>query len=123
MADERLIQRLEEQLRDAHATTADLREQLSSAEKFYAEYHATRRALEAQRQSFDDVGAAKDAAVRNAAAAQRKAKDAQMARLRAEEKTERLEDELGRASVELDRLRRLEDAIEKATGIEDLFGS
>jgi hypothetical protein len=42
--DERMIQRLEEQLRDAHAANADLRERIEEADKA----HAKARSVEAE---------------------------------------------------------------------------
>jgi len=122
MADERMIQRLEEQLRDAHATNAELREDRQRLEDLGKNSSALSVELSRTRKAFNEVVAAKDAAEKNAAAAQREAKEAESARLSAEEKVERLEGALGHVRAEAERLSELNARVEQAKSIHDLVG-
>jgi regulator of replication initiation timing len=99
MADDRLIQRLEEQLSEAHATNGSLRAQLDEMRK------------ESEKNRALASHVADDKYRLGQAEAKRKSA----------EKADRLEGELLRAREDLDRLHALEDRVAAAQGIGDLF--
>ncbi len=79
MTDDRIVQRLEEQLRDAHATNADLRERLGDIKKREEAANVIRVEGRDALAQLEKVSAKQKAAEDNAAAAQHKCDDAQRA--------------------------------------------
>jgi hypothetical protein len=121
MSDDRIVQRLEEQLRDAHATNADLRERLGDIEKREAAANVLRvEGRDALAQSAKAASKHK-AAEDNAAAAQRKQEDAEREALRARGELEELRNRFEIVKAEADKHRALNDRIESAKHAGDLF--
>jgi hypothetical protein len=121
--DERLNQRLEEQLSEAHARNGDLVQRLNDLCK-EAEADRAKIALVAdQRLRLEAAESTRKAAEQRASAAERKASEAERAHDLAEEKSAKLRAKLELAREELDGLHALEDAIAKAKGIDDLFAA
>jgi DNA replication protein DnaC len=121
MADDRLIQRLEEQLRDAHAANAELRERLAEADR-----QAKRdnyRAVEGKA-ALDQLerANAKRKAVENVAkTATRKREEAKREAAKLRGQNEELREHLERAQAEADRLNELNARIETAKHV-GVFG-
>jgi hypothetical protein len=123
MTDDRIVQRLEEQLRDAHAISAGLRKQLADVE--HRERAADLRhsmGVIAERQ-LEQAHAKQKAAEDNAAAAQRKCDDAEREALRARGELEELRERFEIVKADAERLHVLEDRISKAQHAGDLFAA
>src|SRR5262249_37845613 len=121
MTDERLVQRLEEQLRDAHATNAGLRERVEEADRAVASANRKAAIGEIHSRQLEGAHAKQRAAEDNAAAAQRKRDDAERALLRAHGEAEELRAQLNRQQAELDVLHALSDKIAAARSVHDLI--
>jgi chromosome segregation ATPase len=119
--DERMVQRLEEQLRDAHATNADLRERLGDVEARERAAHAKLAGATVISQQLERAHSKQKSAEDNAAAAQRTQTDAERELLRARGEIEELEARLSRAQSEADKLAGLNARIETANHTGDLF--
>jgi chromosome segregation ATPase len=121
MNDDRMIQRLEEQLREAHATNADLRDRLEDIEA--RERAAGNKLSEAEihMRQLEKSHAKQKAAEENGAEAQRKCDDAERRLLRARGEIEELHERLTRAQAEADQLSELNARIETARHAGDLF--
>jgi len=121
MNDDRMIQRLEEQLRDAHAANAELRERVEAADKKEASARALMAEANVRAQQLEKAHAKEKAAEDNAAAAQRKCDDAERELLRARGEIEELRERYDRAQAEADQLSELNARIETARHAGDLF--
>jgi hypothetical protein len=110
--DDRMIQRLEEQLRDSHATNADLRERLAESEDRarVAGITATRG-----REALEQL--------EKAHAKQRKQYDAEREALKLRGRNEELEAQPSRAQAEADQFAGLNARIEMSKHARDLFAS
>jgi chromosome segregation ATPase len=120
MADDRLIRRLEEQLRDAHATNADLRERLQEKRKIEAQaaYDVSKVGqLENQVERFS---VKLKAAEQNAYASDRKLKKAESEVRYLEEQLSTVSAERDRAKAEAYELNELNARVESAKSIRDL---
>ncbi len=121
MTDDRIVQRLEEQLRDAHATNADLRERLGDIKKREEAANVIRVEGRDALAQLEKVSAKQKAAEDNAAAAQHKCDDAEREALRARGDLEELRERMERVQVEADALSDLKARVEKARHVGDLF--
>jgi hypothetical protein len=123
MTDDRIVQRLEEQLRDAHATNADLRERLGDVEQ--RERAATAKLNEATvlNRQLEKSHAVRKAAEDAAAAARRKQENAERDALRARGELEKLQERFEIVQAEAHELRQLNDRIARARHAGDLFAS
>jgi hypothetical protein len=123
MSDERLIRKLEEQLRDAHANNAGLRERLAEVDQ----REATARSLEAEAnvkiRQLEQAHARQKAAESAAAAEQRKCSEAERNVLRANARVEELEARVRHLQAEVSRLHALDDRIAAAQHSADLLRS
>ena len=121
MTDDRIVQRLEEQLRDAHATNADLRERLGDIEK--REQAANRVKIEGRDAlaQLEKASSKQKAAEENAAAAQRKQADAERDSLRAHAELEELRERFRIVKAEADKLHALDDRVAAAGHSGELF--
>jgi hypothetical protein len=118
---DQMLKHLEEQLRDAHAANAELRERVvaaddksRTADSVFAEGIIYKRQLE-------KAHAKQKAAEDNAAAAQRKQVAAERDLRHANDEIEKLEGKLERAQTDADKLRGLNARIESASHAGDLF--
>jgi hypothetical protein len=119
--DDRIVQRLEEQLRDTHSTNADLRERLVESEKkALADRTLGLRGEEALAQ-VEKVYAKQKRAEVNAAAAQRKQADTQRELLRTRADLEELQVRFEKVRQEAVALNELNTRIETAKHAGDLF--
>jgi chromosome segregation ATPase len=121
MNDDRIVQRLEEQLRDAHATNAELRERLADVDKREREANAIRAEGILYKRQLEQAHAKQKAAENIAATAARKRDQAERELLRAKSEIEELNARLGRLQVEADALNELNVRIEAAKHAGDLF--
>jgi hypothetical protein len=121
MSDDRLVQRLEEQLRDAHATNADLRDRLGDIGKREEAANVIRVEGRDALAQLEKAHAKQKAAEDNAAAAQRKCDDAEREALRVRGELEELRERLERVQLEADALSDLNARIETAKHVGDLF--
>jgi hypothetical protein len=121
MADDRLVQRLEEQLRDSHATNAELRERLASWEKREYELRSIQVEGRDALAQLEKASAKQKAAEDNAAAAQRKQEDAEREALRANGELEELRNRFEIVKAEAEALNELNAHVEKARHVRDLF--
>jgi chromosome segregation ATPase len=121
MADDRLVQRLEEQLRDSHATNADLRERLGDIKKREEAANVIRVEGRDALAQLERASAKQKAAEEHAAAAQRRCDDAEREALRACGEFEELRERLERVQLEADALSDLNARVEKARHVGDLF--
>ena len=121
MTDERLVQRLEEQLRDAHATNAGLREQLGDIEG--RERAAAAKLSEATvlNRQLEKASAKQKSAEDAAAAARRTQENAERELLRARGQIEELQVRVERLQAQADVLNELNTRIETAKHTGDLF--
>ena len=122
MADDRLVQRLEEGLRDAHATNAELREQLGDIEA--RERAATAKLNEATilNRQLEKSHAKQKAAGENAAAAQRKQREAERDARELCAANEELHRQLKKAYDHAAELEDLNERVKRAQGVADLIG-
>jgi chromosome segregation ATPase len=97
--DDRLIQRLEEQLRDAHSTNSDLRERLGDVEGRERAADAKVAEANVRLQQLERAHARQKAAEEDAAAAQRTGAGAEREALRARGEMEELREQLDRAQL------------------------
>jgi hypothetical protein len=120
--DERLVQRLEEQLRDAHATNAGLREQLGDVEA--RERAAGNKLSEAEihMRQLEKSHATQKAAEDNAAAAQRKQREAERDAREVCAVNEELHRRLKEAYDHAAELEELNEPVKRAQGVADLIG-
>ena len=123
MTDDRIVQRLEEQLRDSHATNADLRERLGDIEKREEAANVIRVEGRDALAQLEKASAKQKAAEDNAAAAQRKCDDAEREALRANGEFEELRNRFEIVKAEADKHRALNDRIESAKHADDLFAA
>ena len=121
MADDRLVQRLEEQLRDAHSTNADLRERLGDIEARERAAEAKLHLTNIHMRQLENAHAKQKAAQDNAAAAQRKQAEAEREALSARGEIEELRERFDRVQREADALNELNARVERANHIGDLF--
>jgi chromosome segregation ATPase len=121
MADDRLVQRLEEQLRDAHSTNADLRERLGDVEQREREADARLARASFYYQQLEKAHAVQKAAEDNAAAAQRKQVEAEREALSARGEIEELHARLNRLQAEANMLNELNARVEAARHVRDLI--
>jgi hypothetical protein len=121
MADDRLVQRLEEQLRDSHATNADLRERLGEIKKREEAANVIRVEGRDALAQLEKASAKQKAAEDNAAAAQRKCDDAEREALRTRGALEELRERFDVVKREADELLALNAHIETAKHVRDLF--
>src|SRR5947199_5918013 len=94
--DDRVYLSLQEQLRDAHATSADLRERLGDVERREKVIDAKLSEANVIGRQLESAHAKQKAAEDNAAAAQRKCEDAEREALRARGEPEELREQLER---------------------------
>jgi hypothetical protein len=121
MADDRLIQRLEEQLADTHAANADLRSRLEQTEKEKDRFRAeANRALE-WKLSMEKLAVRRKQAENLASAAQRKREDAERDATRLRGENDELRERNDRLQHEADVLNELNARIETAKHVHDLF--
>jgi chromosome segregation ATPase len=119
--DDRVIQRLEEQLRDSHATNADLRERLGDVEKRERAANTTQlRGQEALAQA-ESLYAKLKKAEDHAAAAQRKSAEADRELLRTRAELEELQVRFEKVQEEAVGLNELNARIKTAKHAGDLF--
>jgi chromosome segregation ATPase len=123
MTDDRIVQRLEEQLRDAHATNADLRERLGDIEKREGAANVIRVEGRDALAQLEQASAKQKAAEDNAAAAQRKQEDAERELLRARGELEELRNRFEIVKAEADKLHALDDRVAAAGHSGELFAS
>jgi flagellar biosynthesis chaperone FliJ len=123
MADDRLVQRLEEQLRDAHATNADLREQLVEIKKRGAAANTLGLRGQEALEQLEKAHAKQKKAEVNAAAAQRKVSEAERELLRTRAELEELRERFDLVQLEAEELRELSARIESAKSAGDLFSA
>jgi hypothetical protein len=121
MTDDRIVQRLEEQLRDAHSTNADLRERLGDIEARERAANDKLGLAEIHMRQLESVHAKQKSAEDNAGAAQRKCDDAEREALRARGELEELRNRFEIVKAEADALSDLNVRVEKAKHVEDLF--
>lgn len=121
--DDRLIHRLEEQLRDAHATNGELRERLLAQEKDEQKARSIRSEFETVQGALAKAHAERKAAENAAAAALRKQKEAEREASHLREDNEQLQEKLTLAREQLDQLNELNMKIEAAKEVADLFTS
>jgi regulator of replication initiation timing len=121
--DDRLVQRLEEQLSDAYANNGQLRERLAELQKdadagraFAGEAAGLKLRLEAAENK-------RRAAEDNSAAAQRKQQEAERSLMRVQEDNDQLAADLERARSESGRLAELNAKVEQAKSLDDLVSS
>src|SRR5205809_128974 len=119
--DERIVQRLEEQLRDSHATNADLRERLGDIEARERVADAKSAEANIHMRQLEKAHAVQKAAEDNAAAAQRKQADAERNLASARGEIDELRGRLERVQLEADALSELNARVEKARHILDLI--
>jgi hypothetical protein len=121
MADERMIRRLEEQLRHSHATNAELRERVADSEK--SPKAADARAAEAnvEFQQVEKLSLSLKQAENLAKASQRKREEAEQEALKLRGENVGLRTRLGNLQAEVDRLHALDDRISAARHSADLF--
>jgi chromosome segregation ATPase len=121
MTDDRIVQRLEEQLRDAHATNADLRDRLSDIDKReQAARAAVAEGLMCKRQ-LESAYAKQKQAEAVATTATSKREDAERDALRARGEVEELQERFASVQVEARTLSDLNARIETAKHVGDLF--
>jgi chromosome segregation ATPase len=121
MTDDRIVQRLEEQLRDAHAPNADLRERLGDIKKREEAANVIRVEGRDALAQLEKAHAKQKQAEAVATTATRKREDAEREALRARGKLEELQERFDRAQAEADVLNDLNDRIESAKHAGDLF--
>lgn len=121
--DHRMIQRLEDQLRDAHAANGDLRGRLLAQEKDGKKADAIRSEFDTVQGALAKAHSERKAAESNAVAAQRKQQEAERKLANAQEEIENLRADLERSQAEADKLLELNARIETAKDVGDLFGS
>ncbi len=118
---ERMIQRLEEQLTEAHSTNAGLRERLGEVELRERAADAKMNEANVHMQQLEKISAKQKAAEDNAAAAQRKCDDAESEALRTRGELEELRERFDLVKQEADTLNELNTRIEAAKHAGDLF--
>ena len=121
MPDDRIVQRLEEQLVHAHSTNADLRERLASFEKREQEVNRIKVEGRDALAQLEKASAKQKAAEDNLAAAQRRCDDAEREALRARGELEELQKRFASVQVEARTLSDLNTRVEKARHVGDLF--
>jgi hypothetical protein len=114
MNDDRMIQRLKEQLRGAHEANAELRERVEAADKREASAHALTAEANVRTQQLERAHAKQKAAEDNSAAAQRKQAEAERELLRARGENEELQARVERLQAQADVLNELNTRIETA---------
>lgn len=119
--DDRLVQRLEEQLRDAHSTNADLRERLGNVEQRERAADAKLSEANVRGQQPEKARAEQKAAEDNAAASQSRCAEAEREVLRACGELEEPREQLDRVQAEADALNELNTRIETTKHAGDLF--
>jgi chromosome segregation ATPase len=119
--DDRLIQRLEESLRDSHATNAELRERLEGADKAQASARSHIAEANVRLQQLERAYAKQKAAEEHSATAQRKQADAERAARELRAEKEKLHARVERLQAEADVLTDLNARIETAKHAADLF--
>jgi chromosome segregation ATPase len=121
MADDRYIQILEEQLRDANATNADLRERVADIDR--RKRHADARLAEANAlvQQLEKAHARQKRAENVAATSRRKREDAERQVAKLSSKNEELRERLDGLQEEVDAFRELNDRVERAKTLYDVF--
>jgi hypothetical protein len=121
MSDDRMIGRLEEQLRDAHAANAELRAAKDAAERREKQANALVNEWKCRLQQLETAYAKQKAAEDNAAAAQRKQAEAEREALKFRGENDELRVRAARLQVESDALNDLNARIEAATHVRDLI--
>src|SRR5919204_436140 len=121
MTDDRLIDRINAELREGHATNGELREQLIVAQKQIRQQGDVRDALSQLQEARAETEAQRKAAEGKAAAAIRKLREKEHELFAAQDKIEELEAELERVGSERDEFLALDERIAKAKGISDLL--
>ena len=121
MADERLIQRLEEQLRDAHASNGELRERLLAQEQDQQKVREIESEFTTVQGALDKAHADRKAAQKDAVAAEKNVRAAERKLRHAKEEIENLTAERDRAREEAEELAELNAKVETAKGVRDLF--
>jgi chromosome segregation ATPase len=119
--DDRMIQRLEQQLTEAHSTNADLRERLGDVAQRERTADARVADANARLQQLEQAHAKQKAAEDNAAAAQRKCDDAEREALRARGELVELRERFDIVRREADALNELNARVEAAKHVNDLF--
>src|SRR5215218_1761945 len=120
--DERMMQRLEEQLRDSHSANADLRERLDAADRRAKKDQARVAEANAAIDQLEQANAKRKAAESVAKAATRKREEARREAVKLRGENERLRQQLERAQSEADVLNELNAHIESARDVHDLIG-
>jgi chromosome segregation ATPase len=123
MSQEALLQRLEKQLADVHATNANLREQISSAQREIDNAKAIGAHAAGLQLQLEKAEARRKAAEDDAAAVQRKQRDAEREARHLRDENEELREQLERTLVEASRLAELDALIESAKHSGDLFAA
>jgi PAB1-binding protein PBP1 len=121
MADDRIIARLEEQLRDAHAANAELRERLAAADRRVSEASAVKAASNEAIAQFEKACARQKAAEDRAAVSQRKRADAERAARKLEVANEELRVQLAKVFSDVARLEELNEKVKQAQHVGDLI--
>jgi hypothetical protein len=121
MTEDRLIQRLEEQLRDAHATNAELRERMDYAKRSAAEAGAARVEALAKADFAEKLALRLKQSENLTKSAQRKRQEAESKLLRSQEEKDALRERLDLLQREADVLSEPNARIETAKHIHDLF--
>jgi chromosome segregation ATPase len=121
MPDDRIVQRLEEQLRDAHATNADLRERLGDIEARERAAAAKLNEATVLNRQLEKAHAKQKQAEAVATTATSRREDAERDALRSRGELEELRNRFEIVKAEADKHRALNDRIETAKHAGDLF--
>jgi hypothetical protein len=121
MPDERIVQHLETQLRNANAANHELRKRIEEAERSEKAANARAAQGELSRRALEKAHFTQKAAEDKAAVTRRKLADVEHRLLLANEEVGKLRERLARAQKEADRLHALEDRIAAAQHAGDLF--
>jgi hypothetical protein len=122
MADERLINQLQQQLTEAHTRLGEYSQKVMDLSKHEAARNAMMVEQETPEMQRNRALAQKNAAEENAAAGQRVASQAASKVRGLEDQLERVEAERDRGREEIARLVKRNGRIERARSVEDLFG-
>jgi seryl-tRNA synthetase len=122
MADERLINQLQQQLTEAHTRLGEYSQKVMDLSKHEAARNAMMVEQETLEMQRNRALAQKNAAEENAAAGQRVASQAASKVRGLEDQLERVEAERDRGREEIARLVKRNGRIERARSVEDLFG-
>jgi hypothetical protein len=123
MTDERIVQRLQEQLVSTHAENAALRKRVVEVEEIEGKQKQHKTMVEAHLHEIENAYAKQKAAEDAAAAARRKQEAAEHEALRARGELEELRERFEFVKADADRLHVLEDRIAKAKHAGDLFAA